>query len=71
MAKYKIEVPNKMYNGITEGVPFVDGFGETDDENIKNVLINDFGYTLCCDDVNAEDKAEDKKPAKSAKSSDK
>lgn len=42
---YKIETPNKLYNGVTEGVPFSKGIGQTDDKNIRNVLVNDYGYT--------------------------
>ncbi|MEH7521692.1 hypothetical protein V7149_00195 [Bacillus sp. JJ1503] len=42
--KYKILTPNEQYNGVTEGVPFAVGVGYTDNEAIKNVLVNDYGY---------------------------
>jgi hypothetical protein len=43
---FKIKAPNEKYNGVTEGVAFVNGVGETDDKNAKNVLINDYGYSF-------------------------
>jgi hypothetical protein len=43
--KYKILTPNKQYNGVTEGVAFANGVGHTDNESIKNVLVNDYGYS--------------------------
>ena len=55
--KYKITTPNPQYNGVTEGVPFADGVGHTDDENVKNSLVNNYGYSV------AED-APKKAPAK-------
>jgi hypothetical protein len=67
MAKFKIEVPNKNYNGVTEGVAFVDGYGETDDVNIKNVLINDYNYSLV--EEKKEAKTEESKKASGDKSS--
>lgn len=42
--KYKIITPNERYNGVTEGIPFANGVGYTDDEQLKNVLVNDYGY---------------------------
>lgn len=51
--KYKITTPNERYNGVTEGVPFANGVGYTDDEQLKTVLVNDYGY-----------KAEEKEPPK-------
>jgi hypothetical protein len=42
--KYKILTPNEQYNGVTEGVAFAAGVGYTDDEDIKNVLVNNYGY---------------------------
>lgn len=43
--KYKILTPNEQYNGVTEGVAFANGVGHTDSETIKNVLVNDYGYS--------------------------
>src|SRR5690625_3073005 len=42
---YKISTPNKRYSGVTEGVAFADGIGQTDCKNTRNVLVNDYGYT--------------------------
>lgn len=44
MKTFKIETPNKLYKGITEGVPFSKGIGFTDSESTRNVLVNDYGY---------------------------
>jgi len=44
--KYKILTPNEQYNGVTEGVAFAAGVGYTDDENVKNVLVNDYKYSV-------------------------
>lgn len=44
--KYTIKTPNKNYNGVTYGISFVDGVATTDDEKVKNVLVNDFGYSV-------------------------
>lgn len=54
--KFKIITPNQQYNGVTEGVPFASGVGYTDDENIKNKLVNNYGYAC-------EEKAEARKEA--------
>ncbi|MCK0470887.1 hypothetical protein [Halalkalibacter sp. APA_J-10(15)] len=43
---YKIKTPNERYNGETYGVTFFNGQGETENEEVKNVLVNDFGYEL-------------------------
>ena len=42
---YKISTPNKRYSGVTEGVAFADGIGQTGCKNTRNVLVNDYGYT--------------------------
>lgn len=44
--KYKIITPNAIYNGVTEGVPFANGVGHTDNEATKNILVNDYGYKV-------------------------
>ena len=43
---YTIQTPNPFYNGKTHGVSFEKGIGTTEDENVKNILVNDFGYKL-------------------------
>ncbi|MFP5111831.1 hypothetical protein ACSU64_05565 [Bacillaceae bacterium C204] len=43
---YKIKTPNPHYSGKTSGVEFENGYGQTDNEEIKNILVNDFGYKL-------------------------
>jgi hypothetical protein len=57
--KFKILTPNKQYNGVTEGVAFAAGVGFTDDEALKNVLVNDYGYKC-------EEMTEAPKPVKKA-----
>lgn len=61
--RFKIKTPNPLYNGVTEGVPFANGIGHTDDENVKNILVNDYGYELVTEEK-AEDSAPSKAPAK-------
>jgi hypothetical protein len=56
MTKYIIETPNKAYNGVTYGVQFENGIGETEDVIVKNVLVNDFGYQVT-DEVEDESKS--------------
>ncbi len=41
---YTIKTPNPLYKGITEGVPFSKGIGQTDNKNVRNVLVNDYKY---------------------------
>jgi hypothetical protein len=57
--KYKILTPNTQYNGVTEGVAFADGVGHTDDENIKNKLVNNYGYS--CEEKKAPAEEKPKK----------
>ncbi|MGM0904259.1 MAG: hypothetical protein ACQEXB_24545 [Bacillota bacterium] len=56
--KYKIITPNPLYNGVTEGVPFASGVGHTDDENVKNSLVNNYGYK--CEPTKSEEKPKPK-----------
>lgn len=42
--KYVIKTPNEHYNGVSEGVKFVDGVGSTSDQNTRNILVNDYHY---------------------------
>lgn len=41
---YTIKTPNPNYNGITEGVAFVNGVARVEDEITRNVLVNNYGY---------------------------
>ncbi|MBC9786720.1 hypothetical protein H1S01_19965 [Heliobacterium chlorum] len=59
MAKYRIKTPNVIYNGVTEGVLFQNGEAIVEDERLKNLLTNDYGYTV---EVIEEKTVEDKKP---------
>lgn len=43
---YTIKTPSSFYCGVTYNVKFKDGVGETDDEELKDILINDFKYKL-------------------------
>ncbi|MBC9786713.1 hypothetical protein H1S01_19930 [Heliobacterium chlorum] len=64
MAKYRIKTPNVIYNGVTEGVLFQNGEAIVEDERLKNLLTNDYGYTV---EVIEEETVEDKKPKTAAK----
>lgn len=68
--KYVIETPNKQYTGVTEGVAFVDGRAIVEDEVLKNVLVNNYGYSARpLDEKKGAEKVEaaEKKPAKRKK----
>lgn len=54
--KYVIKTPNEHYCGVTEGVDFENGVGSTSDENIRNILVNDYQY----EDVTPKQKPEPK-----------
>lgn len=58
--EYVIKTPNEFYAGVTEGVKFESGVGKTSDKNVRNVLVNDYGY---------KDETPEEKPKKGAKSS--
>ncbi|KYD30055.1 hypothetical protein [Geobacillus sp. B4113_201601] len=58
---YKIKTPNENYNGVTYGIKFTNGLGETDSEEIKNILIHDFGYELVYSDTQIEEQKEQPK----------
>jgi hypothetical protein len=61
---FKIKTPNDRYNGVTEGVAFANGVGETDDENVKNVLINDYGYSVVEEPEKKAESPKKKEPKK-------
>ena len=64
MAKTKIYAPNKKYNGVTAGISFADGVGETSDERLKK-WFKDRGYQVGAmkSKTSADKKPADKKPA--------
>jgi hypothetical protein len=65
--KYIIETPSKIYNGTTAGLRFTNGRAETDSKEIRDVLVNDFGYadvTPAAEEKKAEDKPARKDSAK-------
>jgi len=62
---YKIKTPNHNYNGVTYGVKFTNGLGETDSEEIKNILIYDFGYELVHSDTEVKGEQPKSTPKKS------
>jgi hypothetical protein len=65
---YKIKTPNHNYNGVTYGVKFTNGLGETDSEEVKNILVHDFGYELVSSSENQPNDTENKEEkAKTAK----
>lgn len=45
VTRWRITVPNKQYNGVTEGVAFVQGEALVSDEILKNVLVVNYGYS--------------------------
>ncbi|MCA1027340.1 hypothetical protein LCM23_14665 [Cytobacillus kochii] len=51
---YNIKTPNGFYNGTTYGVKFINGIGKTDNEQVKNILINDFKYILLNEETSTE-----------------
>lgn len=53
---YKIKTPNPNYNGTTAQVRFLNGIGETTDEQVKNELVNDYGYLLVEENKNLVEK---------------
>jgi hypothetical protein len=65
--KYKILTPNALYNGVTEGVAFAAGVGYTDDENVKNKLVNNYGYS--CEETKTKAPAEEKPKKATTKTS--
>ncbi|WP_026558360.1 hypothetical protein [Brevibacillus sp. NSP2.1] len=66
---YTIKTPNAQYNGITEGVPFVNGVAEVKDEATRNVLVNNYGYIDATGDTPEPKTEEPEAPAKPARKS--
>lgn len=44
--KYVVETPNKLFNGFREGVAFVAGRAEIEDEVLKRVFEKNYGYVV-------------------------
>jgi hypothetical protein len=44
LLKYQIKTPNPKYKGETLGVKFEDGLGLTEEKDIKNALVQEYGY---------------------------
>jgi hypothetical protein len=61
---YTIKTPNPNYNGVTEGVAFVNGVARVEDEVTRNVLVNNYGYIDA-----TEEKSKTEEPAPKRKSS--
>lgn len=71
---YKIKTPNPYYTGKTYDVLFNKGIGLTENENVKNILVNDFGYELVEETKKLEPKEveiEEEIPSKESSSKDK
>lgn len=64
---FKIKTPNPYYYGKTMDVGFKNGYGYTDNEEVKNILINDYGYELCEEEKPDQLKKESKKHKQSPK----
>jgi hypothetical protein len=62
---YTIKTPNEKYNGVTEGVGFVNGVAKVEDKQLRDVLVNNYGYSDVTE-KKAEEKPADKAPAKKA-----
>jgi hypothetical protein len=60
---FLIKTPNEKYEGVTEGVAFVHGQAKVEDEAVRNILVNDYGYI---DATEKPKKAEEKAPKRKA-----
>lgn len=56
---FVIKTPNPNYDGVTLGVKFENGAAVVEDENLRKVLVNDYGYL-------SETKKEPEEPIKPA-----
>ncbi|MBC9785101.1 hypothetical protein H1S01_11340 [Heliobacterium chlorum] len=65
MAKYRITTPNPIFNGVTEGVLFVNGVAIIDDEQKKYLFENDYKYT--CEQIEDAEDGKERKPKASPK----
>lgn len=61
-----INTPNAQYNGITEGVPFVNGVATVTSETVRNVLVNNYGYIDATEPKTEEPEAPAKPACKSS-----
>ncbi|OMC97757.1 hypothetical protein [Paenibacillus odorifer] len=52
---YVIKTPNPNYDGTTAGVKFSNGAAVVEDEGLRKILINDYGYTLEEDESKPEE----------------
>ncbi|MNJ77961.1 hypothetical protein D3C77_755840 [compost metagenome] len=41
---YVIKTPNPNYDGVTIGVKFENGTAVVEGENLRNILVKDYGY---------------------------
>ncbi|AIQ13634.1 hypothetical protein [Paenibacillus durus] len=41
---FVIKTPNPNYDGITLGVKFNNGMAVVEDESLRKILVNDYGY---------------------------
>ncbi|MTV50084.1 hypothetical protein GJ688_13995 [Heliobacillus mobilis] len=57
--KYRIMTPNKIYNGVTEGILFTNGEATVEEDWLKNLFTRDYGYTA---EEIKEETSEEKKP---------
>lgn len=69
---FVIKTPNPNYDGITLGVKFENGAAVVEDENLRKVLVNDYGYLSESKDQPGEPKVaevpkEDAAPPKAPK----
>lgn len=59
-----IKTKNENYNGTTWGIKFENGVAEIESEEIKNILVNDFGYEFEEVIVNQVEDAQDSEEVK-------
>ncbi|WP_078390718.1 hypothetical protein [Shouchella patagoniensis] len=64
---FKIATPNKTYSGVTAGVLFTNGTGETTDKKILNQLLKEYGYEDVTKPEDKPKKASSKRKSASSK----
>ncbi|WP_379161362.1 hypothetical protein [Paenibacillus sp. sgz5001063] len=57
---YVIKTPNPNYDGTTIGVKFSNGMAVVEDEDLRKILVNDYGY------ISEEDESKPEEPQVSA-----